>query len=74
MQYTTNNLSEEADNIFAYHGNIFQKYQLEYFEAAHYSLKKYEVDHGYVVKKKLGTPPHLLKSLQSLSSACQPKF
>ena len=29
---------------------------------------KHEVEHGYVVKKKQGTPTHLLKSLQSISS------
>ena len=40
----------------------------EFFEAVHYSLKKHEIEHGYVVKKQQGTPSHLLKSLQSISS------
>ena len=31
-------------------------------------MKRHERDHGYVVKKQQGTPHHLLKSLQSLST------
>ena len=39
-----------------------------FFDAVHYSLKRHEIEHGYVVKKQEGTPTHLLKSLQSISS------
>ena len=56
------------DWYFKNTGKNFRNTNGEFFEAAHYSLKKHEVDHGYVVKKKLGTPHHLLKSLQSLST------
>ena len=56
---------------FAYYfknsGTNFRTTNGEFFEAAHYSKKKHEFDHGYVVKKRQGTPHHLLKSLQSLS-------
>ena len=49
-------------------GKNFRYTNGEFFEAAHYSLKKHDRDHGYVMKKKLGTPQHLLKSLQSIST------
>ena len=49
-------------------GTNFRNTNGEFVEAAHYSLKNHEHDHGYVVKKKQGTPHHLLKALQSLSS------
>ena len=49
-------------------GTNFRFTNGEYVEAAHYSLKNHEVDHGYVVKKKQGTQHHLLKAFQSLSS------
>ena len=44
------------------------KYQWRVFWSCHYSLKRHEIEHGYVVKKQQGTPTHLLKSLQSISS------
>ena len=44
------------------------------YKAVHYSLKRHEVEHGYVVKKKQGTPTHLLKSLQSISSYNSPRI
>ena len=49
-------------------GTNFRNTNGEFVEAAHYSLKNHEIDHGYVVKKKQGTPHHLLKAFQSLSS------
>ena len=38
------------------------------YDAVLYSLKRHGIEHGYVVKKQQGTPTHLLKSLQSISS------
>ena len=49
-------------------GTNFRNTNGEFFEAVHYILKKHEIEHGYVVKKQQGTPSHLLKSLQSISS------
>ena len=49
-------------------GTNFRNTNGEFLEAVHYSLKRHEVEHGYVVKKKQGTPTYLLKSLQSISS------
>ena len=56
------------DWYFQETGTNFRNTNGEYFEAAHYSLKNHEVDHGYVVKRSQGTTHHLLKSLQSISS------
>ena len=58
---------EHFDYYFKNTGTNFRVTNGEFFEAAHYSKKKHEFDHGYVVKKKQGTQHHLLKSLQSLS-------
>ena len=47
---------------FAYYfknsGTNFRTTNGEFFEAAHYSKKKHEFDHGYVVKKRQGIPLH----------------
>ena len=64
----THVILEHFSYYFKNNGTNFRITNGEFFEAAHYSKKKHEVDHGYVVKKKQGTKHHLLKSLQSLSS------
>ena len=64
----THVILEHFSYYFKNKGTNFRITNGEFFEAAHYSKKKHEVDHGYVVKKKQGTKHHLLKSLQSLSS------
>ena len=46
-------------------GKNFKNTNGEYVEAVHSSLKKHERDHGFVVKKRQGTPQHRQKSLQS---------
>ena len=38
----------------------------EFVESSHYSFKKEERTHGFKVKRAIGTPKHLEKSLKSL--------
>ena len=38
----------------------------EFVESSHYSFKKEERTHGFKVKRAIGTPEHLEKSLKSL--------
>ena len=63
----THVILEHFEYYFKNAGTNFRVTNGEYFEAAHYSKKEHEIDHGYVVKKKQGTQHNLLKSLQSLS-------
>ena len=71
LQYLFGNISKKFSSFpwyFKTTGTNFRNTNGEFLETVHYSLKKHEFEHGYVVKKKQGTPSHLLKSLQSISS------
>ena len=68
MTLKTHVILAHFDYYFKTTGTNFRITNGEFCEAVHYSLKRHEVEHGYVVKKKQGTPHHLLKSLQSISS------
>ena len=68
MTLTTHVILAHFEWYFKNNGTNFRNTNGEFFEAVHYSLKKHEFEHGYVLKKKQGTPHHLLKSLQSISS------
>ena len=68
MTLKTHVILDHFEWYFKNAGTNFRITNGEFLEAVHYSLKRHEVEHGYVVKKKQGTPTHLLKSLQSISS------
>ena len=68
MTLKTHVILDHFEWYFKNAGTNFRNTNGEFLEAVHYSLKRHEVEHGYVVKKKQGTPTHLLKSLQSISS------
>ena len=64
----THVILEHFSWYFQNSGTNFRLTNEEFVEAAHYSKKRHEVDHGFVTKKKQGTKHHLLRRIQSLSS------